>query len=177
MPTAPPGSPDEIRTRDGARLTVRPIEPGDKKALVRGFEHLGEESRHRRFLAPIRHLTRSELAYFTELDHRNHEALVAFDGDGELVGVARYVRLDDRPGLAEVAVTVPDDWQGRGVGTALLDRLSRRARANGVRSFLGICLADNREMQELLRELGPTSRSRQVGDGLVEVEVDLPPGE
>jgi GNAT superfamily N-acetyltransferase len=161
-------------TRDGARLQVRPIEPGDKQALLRGFEHLGRESRYRRFLAPIRRLTQRDLAYFTELDHSEHEALVAFNDEGEMVAVARYVLLDDRPGVAEVAVTVADDWQQRGVGTALLERLAQRAVDTGVRSFLGLCLADNRDMQELLRELAPGCRSRRVGDGLVELEVDLP---
>jgi GNAT superfamily N-acetyltransferase len=169
-----PRSSEELVIGQGDVLGVRPIAPGDKAALIRAFEHLSEESRYRRFLAPIRHLTRHELAYFTELDHRDHEALIAVTPEGEIVGVARYVRLDDRPEVAEVAVTVTDAWQGRGVGTALLERLARRARDNDVGSFLGICLADNADMQELLRELSPGCSTRRVGDGLVEVEVELP---
>jgi GNAT superfamily N-acetyltransferase len=165
---------DEIVTRDGARLQVRPIAPDDKAALVGAFEHLGERSRYRRFLAPIRHLTQRELAYFTELDHRDHEALIGVTGEGEIVGIARYVRLTDRHGVAEVAVTVVDEWQGRGVGTALLELLAQRAKDRGVHSFLGICLAENLDIQDLLRELSPGSRSRSIGEGLVELEVDLP---
>jgi GNAT superfamily N-acetyltransferase len=172
--TEQPEPREELVTRRGDALQVRPIEPGDKEALTRAFEHLSDESRYRRFLAPIRHLTRREVAYFTELDHREHEALIAVTPEGEIVGVARYVRLDDRPGVAEVAVTVADEWQGRGVGTALLERLARWARDNDVRSFLGICLADNADMQELLRELSPGCTTRHVGDGLVEVEAELP---
>ncbi len=69
----------------------------------------------------------------------------------ELVGVARYVRDPDEPKQAEVAVTVQDEWQGRGVGTALLSMLARRARDNGVERFTGVCLAGNRGDAPALR--------------------------
>ena len=167
-------SAERIRSRDGAPLLVRPIEPSDRAALGRHFDHLGEESRYRRFLAPIRHLTEKDLTYFTDVDHRQHEALIALAKNGEIVGVARYICLPNSPEVAEVAVAVTDDWQGRGVGTGLLQRLAQRARAAGVRSFLGICLIDNRDMRRLLNELGPNSRTRLRGDGTVEVEVELP---
>ncbi len=88
------------------------------------------------------------------MDHRDHEAFVAFDRvSGEGVGVARFVRLDD-PEAAEVAVAVADDWQGRGVGTVLLSRLADRARALGVRRFRASLMADNRRMRELLETWG-----------------------
>ncbi len=165
---------DPIVARGGTRLAVRRIEPGDKAALLRAFEHLSRESRYRRFLAPIRHLTQRDLIYLTELDHRDHEAPVAFTEEGEMVAVARYVRIASEPTVAEVAVTVADDWQGRGIGTALLHRLAQLARHAGVRTFRGLCLADNRDMQRLLRELAPGCRSRLAGDWLLELEVDLP---
>jgi GNAT superfamily N-acetyltransferase len=163
-----------MTTRDGARLEVRPIRADDKEALVDAFEHLSDESRYRRFLRPLKHLASDDLAYFTELDHRDHEALVAVGDQDELVGVARYIRLADRPGVAEVAVTVVDEWQGRGVGTTLLERLARRARSAGIRSFEGICLANNQEMLQLLTELGPTERKERVEPNVFEVEVGLP---
>lgn len=156
------------------KLTIRPIEPGDKDALVDAFSHLSEESRYRRFLSPIKRLTESQLAYLTELDHRAHEALIALTPDGELVGVARYVRGEDSPEAAEVAVTVADAWQHHGIGTALLHRLAERAQAAGVRRFIGFCLADNTEMIELLNELGTGTRQLSSEGGTVEVEVGLP---
>jgi RimJ/RimL family protein N-acetyltransferase len=163
-----------LESRDGLPLTVRAIEPSDKAQLVHHFEHLSEVSRARRFLAPIRHLTERDLAYYTELDHRQHEALIAVTAEGELVGVARYIRLPDRPAVAEVAEAVVDDWQGRGVGTGLLRLLAERAWNAGVRSFLGVCMVDNPEMQRLLRKLGPECRTTFQGDGTVELEVELP---
>jgi GNAT superfamily N-acetyltransferase len=164
---------DRFETVDGIPLTVRPIRPDDKSALLHAFRHLSERSVHRRFLAPVKTLTESQLAYLTELDHTGHEALVAVTESDELVGVARYVRDPDDRERAEVAVTVSDEWQGRGVGTALLGRLARRAAGNGVRYFTGICLADNREMLQLFDELGPTVKHRPEGE-TIEVEVTLP---
>jgi GNAT superfamily N-acetyltransferase len=142
-------------------------------ALVDAFQHLSQESIYKRFLAPVKRLTRSELAYLTELDHSDHEALVAVTEADEIVGVARYVRQPDDPKRAEVAVTVRDEWQGRSVGTALLGLLASRATANGVEQFTGVCLAQNREMLQLFDELGPTSHRRTDGD-VTEVEVTLP---
>jgi GNAT superfamily N-acetyltransferase len=68
------------------------------------------------------------LRYLTELDHRDHEAMCALDESGEGVGVAGYVRSAVRPDTAEVAVAVVDGWQGRGLGTLLLEAISARAR-------------------------------------------------
>jgi hypothetical protein len=91
------------------RLVIRPIEPGDRTAVLAGFDRLSAESRYRRFLSPHDHLTAAELRYLTDVDHHDHEALVAVDPDtGEGVGVARYVRDPQRPDSAEIAVAVAD---------------------------------------------------------------------
>ena len=162
-----------METVDGVRLSIRPIAPDDKAALVDAFRHLSEKSVYRRFLAPVKRLTESELAYLTELDHSDHEALIALTEAGEIVGVARYIRDPADPKRAEVAVTVRDEWQSRGVGTTLLHLLGRRATESGVEQFTGVCLAENREMLQLFDELGPTTRHRRDGD-VTEVEVTLP---
>src|SRR3954467_11633827 len=130
--------------RDGSTVVIRPVEPGDKDAITAGFDRLSPESRYRRFFSPLEHLSERDLAYLTEIDHHDHEALIARSGTGEPVGVARYVRTGDRP-KAEVAVVVVDHWQGRGVATALLERLSDRAREEGVRIFTATILAENRD--------------------------------
>ena len=153
---------------------VRPIRATDKEALLNAFDHLTDDSRYDRFLAPIKRLTSHELEYLTELNHFDHEALIAISPDGELVAVCRYVRLEERPQTAEVAVTVADAWQGRGIGTLLLRRLAARARKAGVVNFLGVCLAHNERMRELFEELGPGATTRPTGSGVVEVEVELP---
>jgi hydrogenase maturation protease len=159
----------------GSELLIRPIRAADREAFLRAFEHLSEETRYKRFLGPIRRLTEDQVTYFTEVDHQDHEALVALTPAGEIVGVARYIRLPDVPGAAEVAVTVTDDWQHRGVGYALVERLVRRARGAGVESFRAICLSSNADIQQLLREFSSDARTRHPEPGLVELDTTLPP--
>jgi len=158
---------------DGASVEIRPIEPSDREALAAGFARLSPQSRYRRFLSPVDHLSESSLTYLTEVDHHDHEALVASDSSsGEPAGVGRFIRIDDEPKIAEVAVAVPDAWQGRGVGSALLELLSERALEEGVETFRATCLSDNVEALHLLESLGP-ERPLAGGAGVIELEVDL----
>lgn len=163
----------ELRLRDGSSVRVRAIGAEDKEAIRGGFARLSDESRYKRFMTPIDGLSDSLVRYLTEVDHHDHEALIAFDAEtGDGVGVGRFVRLAD-PEAAEAAVTVVDDWQGRGLGTALCRLLAERAREEGIRRFTALLLASNHQMHDVLAALGPTrviSRSA----GTVEIEVDIP---
>ena len=150
-----PDNASSVTLADGARIELRPISPADKELLVDEFEHLSDESRYRRFLGPHLSLTARELRYFTEVDHDRHEAVVAVDPQsGHGIGVARYIASPESPSAAEMAIAVIDEWQGRGVGTALLQALVERARANGVRRFTATVLSTNRPMLALFSELG-----------------------
>jgi len=163
-----------ITLRDGSHVRVRQIRGSDKELLLRGFERLSPDSRYRRFLAPIPELTEGMARYLTEIDHHDHEAIVGLDeatGDG--IGVARYVRDPERPEVAEVAVTVIDDWQGRGLGTSLLEVISARAREEGITTFTALLLATNEEMMDLFRRLGPV-RIVDRETGLVVIEMPIP---
>ena len=144
---------------DGDRVLVRPIEPRDRRRLAAILDGLSDASRYQRFLAQRQAFTEAELDYLTRVDHHDHEALVAIDPTtDELVGVARYVRVG--PTVAELAVTVTDAWQARGIGTLLLDQLARRATRAGVRSFVALTLAGNAPAIDLLSRLGPTTCTR-----------------
>lgn len=163
-----------VRIRDGAQVVVRPIEPSDRDALRDAFDRLSLESRYERFLSPLDHMSTAMLRYFTEVDHHDHEALVAFDPDSDhLVGVARYVREED-PQVAEAAVTVADEWQGRGLGTALLHEIAERARQEGVERFTAYVLARNDDMIDMLFRLGP-AKVVDRHHGTVQIEAELPP--
>ena len=94
-------------------------------------------------------------------------------GSGRGVGVARFVRSESDPEVAEVAVAVADDRQGQGIGSELLHRLTERARDEGIRRFSGSILEENRPMRELMAELGDV-RVTDRAAGAIEVEVELP---
>jgi acetyltransferase len=146
---------------DGGTAIIRPVRPSDKALLELGLEHLSRESRRRRFLSPIREFTPSQLAYLTEVDGKNHVALVArVTRDDAHVGggVGRYVRDLDDPQAAEFALTVTDEEQNRGLGTRLLELLIEVARANGYRRLVGLVQPGNRPMIAILRKLGATMR-------------------
>src|SRR5689334_7514436 len=165
---------DHVTLRDGTRVGIRPVEPEDRTRIAAGFERLSPESRYRRFFSPVNELSQRQLDYLTRVDHHDHEALLAIDADGALIGVARYVRTG--PGAAEPAIVVADDWHGRGVATVLLGRLVDRALDEGIGIFDAPVLADNPQAVAVLRRLGDTSIERRGTE--VDLHVELrPPAE
>jgi GNAT superfamily N-acetyltransferase len=139
-----------------------------------GFERLSPESRYRRFLAPVPRLSPSLLAFLTKVDGIDHYALGALaEEDGEMVGVgvARFVRLADRE-AAELAVTVIDAYQGRGIGAQLLDALVLEALERGVTRFEGVLLAENLRARRMLARTG--ARFERDGGALLRFTLDLP---
>jgi RimJ/RimL family protein N-acetyltransferase len=170
------GRPVPVALRDGSKVLIRQVQPADAPLLADGFARLSPRSRRMRFLARKDQLSAAELRYFTAVDHHDHEALGAVDqADGRGVGVARYVRDADDPHAAEIAVTVVDDWQGRGLGTELLTWLSARARSEGIHRFTALVAEDNMAIAGLLRNMS----ARLVGrsPGTVEYEITLTPPE
>jgi GNAT superfamily N-acetyltransferase len=101
--------------------------------------------------------------------------VIGFDLEGDPVGVARYVRGYE-PEIAEVAVVVIDDWQGKGAATALLERLAERAAENGVERFVALVLQENAEAIELFRSIADTTGPRRTPDGYLELEIEVPRG-
>jgi GNAT superfamily N-acetyltransferase len=163
----------QLTLRDGSEVVVRPIRPDDKGALLEGFNRLSAESVYRRFLTPLETLGPSQLAYLTEVDHHDHEALIAFEAaSGEAIGAGRFVRTD--PGRAEAAVTVVDEWQGRGMGMGLTSLLAERALEEGIECFTALLLSENDEMLGLLASIGSVRTTARDG-GTIEVEVPLQP--
>jgi nucleotide-binding universal stress UspA family protein/RimJ/RimL family protein N-acetyltransferase len=141
--------------KDGSRITIRAIVADDRQTLANGFARLSPETRYRRFFGAMPELSERDLDYLTQVDHHDHEALVAFDEEtGEGVGVARFVRIS--PDAAEPALVVADDWQQRGVGSALLAALVERARDEGVTTFEAPVLATNHQAIRVLQRIGET---------------------
>jgi RimJ/RimL family protein N-acetyltransferase len=154
-------------------VLVRPVREDDKQLLLDAFARLSERSRYRRFLSPRWQLSPRELRFLTEVDHHDHEALVAIDPrTSEFVGVARYLRSEQALATAELAVVVVDNWQCHGVGNRLADALATRAREEGIAHFSCWMLSENQMMCSLAQHLGAV---RIVGqqNGTVELVIDL----
>jgi GNAT superfamily N-acetyltransferase len=164
----------EVRLSDGSPVEIRALTGADKDGLAAGLERLSPLSRYRRFLTPTPHFTARQLAYLTELDHHDHEALVAIDPSSrDGLAVARYVRSREHPEEAEFAVAVADEWQRRGLGTLLLRQLAARAQAEGITRVSGLVLSENAPMRHLLETLGQVELRDRSG-GVLEVSMRLP---
>jgi len=160
--------------RDGTEIAIVQIRPEDREELRDAFEQWSEESRFKRFMGFRKHLSDAELQYFTEVDHHEHEALAARElADGRGIGIARFHRLATRHDVAEAAVAVVDEWQGRGVASSLLHALADRAREEGILRFEATMLLENRRVVDLFEKLGPL-QAEHVDDGQIEIEVALP---
>jgi RimJ/RimL family protein N-acetyltransferase len=147
--------PQLVTLRSGDVVRIRQVRPDDGPALIRAYANLGEQSRYRRFFTVMPELPEATLKAAVEVDHVNHEALVAVPVlSAEIVAECRFIRLPDQPDTAEIGVTVVDAWQGRGLGSALLARLSERAAEAGIDYFTAEVLAENRTMLALLPGLG-----------------------
>jgi RimJ/RimL family protein N-acetyltransferase len=169
----PEGRP--VVLQDGSAVLIRPVRSTDAALLADGFARLSAVSRQMRFLGVKKALSAAELRYFTDVDHHDHEALGALDrADGRGVGIARYIRDADDPQAGEIAVTIVDDWQGRGLGTELLAQLSDRACQEGIRRFTALADASNVAVAALLRNAG--ARLVRHGRGTVEYEITLARG-
>src|SRR5260370_6649469 len=164
--------PHRVTLRSGHRVLVRAGRLDDGPGLAEAYDQLSETSRYRRFFTGKPHLSEQSLASFTDADRRVHEARVAVvPGSGQLVGLARYIRIPGQPDQAEVAITVLDSWQRRGLGTVLLRELAQRAAEEGIRYFVAEILAENRPMVTLAQRLGDAEIT---GDGgTVSARIDL----
>lgn len=161
---------------DGTEVLIDRLTPADAPLLAEAFEHLSAESRQLRFLTPKPSLSESELRYLTEVDGHHHEALAAIDpATGHGVAVARFVRDPRDPSRAEVAITVADEWQRRGLGKVLLTRLAERARAEGIDRFTALVSGENRNMRMLLERLEAPTRVIRFGGDVADYEIELAP--
>lgn len=153
--------------RDGTPLLVRTVRPSDRAALVEGFAHLSERSRMFRFMAPIRALSERDIARFTAESTPSRYALGALDLGADPptpAGIARYERLDMQEGIdrgdeAEMAVTIVDSHQKRGLGTLLFAAIALVAAEAGIAAFIAFVHGENHAMARLMRNLGGRATS------------------
>jgi GNAT superfamily N-acetyltransferase len=160
---------DLATARDGTVVHLRPLHRDERELVAKFFAGLSAESRRRRFLSPMPRLPEAMLGRLVDVDGHRHVAMVA-TVDGECAGIARYVMLADEPGTAEVAVTVTDRYQGRGIGR-LVEALRPAAVRAGLTTLVYLVEPTNRPALGLLQSLGVELAFR---DGLVQGRQRLP---
>ncbi|MFC6713586.1 GNAT family N-acetyltransferase [Branchiibius cervicis] len=162
----------DVVLRDGSVAQVRPIKPSDGDALRAFHDAQSPESTYLRFFAPMKHLSDKDVHRFTHVDYVNRVALVLRSGD-RLVGVGRFDRFDDGR-KAEVAFNVADSFQGRGVGSVLLEHLAAIGLELGVEEFVADVLPQNIKMLSVFTEAGYAVK-RAFEDGVVALSFPIEP--
>jgi predicted N-acetyltransferase YhbS len=156
--------------RDGTAVEFRPVRPDDEARFERLFHRLSPLTLYRRFFSPVHRINRRLLAHLVNVDYTDRLAIVA-QVDDEVVAVGRFDRITGTD-EAEIAITVEDAWQGRGLGTRLLWRLSAAARERGIAAFVATVQGENRPMMGLLQVIGTPVETQLVG-GEYEVRIEL----
>ncbi|MCV7332793.1 GNAT family N-acetyltransferase [Mycobacterium cookii] len=155
-------TPIPVRVRDGTELLLRPVLPGDSARTLQGHVRFSSDTLYRRFMS-ARVPSTALMDYLAEVDYVDHFVWVMTDLDGNPMADARFVREDHDPTVAEIAFTVADEYQGRGIGSFLIDALSIAARVAGVEKFTGRMLADNVAMRTIIDHYGAVWHRDDVG--------------
>jgi GNAT superfamily N-acetyltransferase len=158
-----------IALSDDPEIRIGPVSSGDEDGLRAMLSRLSRETIHKRFHLPMPHVPEWMLAYLTDVDHYDKEALVALVGD-EIVGHAMYARQEPRK--AEMAIVVEDRWQSRGVGRLLLNRLAEEAGRRGIESFTGAVLGENRGALRFFSSVLVKARF-EIKDGMYNLHLPL----
>lgn len=143
--------------RDGELVDFRPVKQNDKETIQKGMLALSSKSRYFRFFSPILKLSDTQLYNFTEIDQQNHVAWIALahnEPERRGLGVARFIRIQNQPEIAEFGIVIIDSYQQRGLGTILLAVLYRMASIKGIKILRGFVLPDNKVMSSWLGRLG-----------------------
>jgi len=159
--------------RDGRSVEIRAQRASDLELWRTAFKRVSAQTLFRRFFAVTHEPTEQQTNYFFNIDFETHVALLAVaheDGAPRMVGICRYVVI--RPGQAEVAFTVADDYQGNGLGSAMMRHLTKIARSAGLQEFIADVLAENVSMIRVFTRSG-LEMTTTTEDAVVSVVLQL----
>lgn len=155
-------TPLRIQVPDGTELLLRPVLPGDSERTMQGHVRFSSETLYRRFMSP-RIPSPGLMDYLAEVDYVDHFVWVITDAEGHPVADARFVRDNHDSVVAEIAFTVADAYQGRGIGTFLIAALSVAAHVAGIEKFTARVLSDNLPMRSIIDRYGAFWERDDVG--------------
>jgi RimJ/RimL family protein N-acetyltransferase len=167
--------PRTLELTDGTKVLVRPIVPEDEPLLHEAVAAMSERTVYFRFFSPLKRMPDALAHRLAVVDYNDRFALVATDNPRNkerIVGVARYDRVVNTD-VAEVAVAVIDEFQRRGLGSALMTILGKVATEHGIKTFTLIVLPENQQMLGLLRKMGWIHRAKLSG-GVYDISFELP---
>ncbi|MFF5179230.1 GNAT family N-acetyltransferase [Micromonospora sp. NPDC000316] len=167
--------PVDVLLSDGTTVQLRPINPADAPAIVAMHSRFSERTRYLRYFSPYPRIPERDLVRFVTVDHSDREAFVVLAGD-QIVAVGRYERLGPQAPEAEVAFVVEDAYQGRGIGSVLMEHLADAARRNGILSFVAEVLPANGTMLRVFSDFGYQVQ-REYADGVVHLSFPIAPTE
>jgi RimJ/RimL family protein N-acetyltransferase len=159
--------------RNGRRIEIRALRPDDRADIVAAVDNMSVKSLYRRFFGIRRHFSEREIDFFLNVDFASHVVLVAVmrdAGRAAIVGGTRYIVV--RPGIAEVAFTVVDKFQGQGIGRVLMRHITSLAREAGLKELIAEVLPENTPMLKVFEKSGLKLRTTQE-DGIVHVVLQL----
>jgi acetyltransferase len=167
---------EQLTLEDGTQVTLRPIRPDDAARLQAGFLKLTPETIYLRFMKIAVQLTDREAENFANVDYQANMAFVCSiqeDGEEQLIVSARYASRPDEPGIAEVGIVVRDDYQGRGLGGIVLNRLVRYARTHGIHEFAATILTSNMRIMRFVQSSGLPYRREMIEPGVWDIRISL----
>ncbi|WLS45584.1 GNAT family N-acetyltransferase [Micromonospora profundi] len=167
--------PVDVLLSDGSAVQLRPISPDDAPGIVAMHSRFSERTRYLRYFSPYPRIPERDLIRFVTVDHRDREAFVVLAGE-QIVAVGRYERLGPQSPEAEVAFVVEDAYQGRGIGSVLMEHLADAARRNGIMSFVAEVLPTNGTMLRVFSDFGYQVQ-REYADGVVHLSFPIAPTE
>src|SRR5919107_973855 len=165
----------DVLLSDGHAVHLRQIHPTDSDAIVQFHSRMSDRTRYLRYFSPYPRIPERDLERFVNVDHHDREAFVIVTGP-RIMAVGRYERLGPDSPEAEVAFVVEDAYQGRGVGSVLLEHLAEAARENGITRFVAEVLPENGSMLRVFSDFGYQVR-RRYEDGVVHLSFPIAPTE
>ena len=162
------------RLRDGREIEIRALRPADADDMLAAVDRTSAQSLYRRFFGAKRHFSESEKAFFLNVDFVSHVALVAVAKEGGrsvIVGGGRYIVA--REGAAELAFAIVDEYQGQGIGAALMRHLTMLARGAGIKELIAEVLPENLPMLKVFQNSGLNLQTKHRA-GVVDVTLNVP---